>query len=804
MAASGGGTVASNRRIRGITIEIDGDTVKLTDALKQVNTELSKTSGALKDVENLLKVDPGNVDLLRQKQDLLTRAIDDTKKKLEQEKDALKQLEGGEQTEKTREQQEKLTREIADTENALKSLKDEYKDFGSVAGQQIAAVGGKMQEVGGKISDAGKALAPVSAVAAAGLTAAVKTYADFDAQMSKVKAISGATAEEMEALSDKAVEMGGKTKFSASEAGAAFEYMAMAGWKTEDMLGGIEGIMNLAAASGEELATTSDIVTDALTAFKLSAKDSGHFADVLAAASSNANTNVSMLGESFKYAAPVAGAMGYSIEDTSLALGLMANSGIKASTAGTGLRAILTNMANPTENMAIAMKNLGLTLEDGQGNMLTLREVMEQMRTGFGDLRIPAEEFNAQMAELDSLLAEGRMTEEGYAEAQEELIHMAYGAEGAMQAQNAAMLAGKQNMSALLAIVNASPADWEKLTSAVDTASNEVKGFNGLAEYMAHIMQDNLEGDTVSLGSKIETLAISIGQILEPVVRQIIEKMQSAVDWLNSLDDDTKKMIVTVGVTVAALGPLLLGLGNVISSVGTILTLAPMLLSPIGLIVAAVAGLIAILTTLYIKNKDFRDAVNKYWEDIGKTIKGIVDGVIKHFQGWVDFLGGIFSGDLDRAVKGIKNIVLGPLEAISAFVDGLHKAAQNTINVLKSLIGMKDKADGGGGGTFATGEQPKKFAAAYHTPYILQSPTIFGASGGRLLQGGDGNGAEVVAGFDLLRNMMLSATQEALAAAGGGGAAPAVINLTVDVGGQFFDRRVIQATQNYNYRSGGR
>ena len=208
---------------------------------------------------------------------------------------------------------------------------------------QLQAAGDKLKEVGGKITDVGKDMsmkvtAPIVGVA----TAAVKVAADFEAQMSKVKAISGATGQEFDDLQAKAREMGAKTKFSATEAGEAFEYMAMAGWKSEDMMEGIEGIMNLAAASGEELGTTSDIVTDALTAFGLSAKDSAHFADILAAASTNANTNVSMLGESFKYVAPVAGSLGFSAEDVSVALGLMANSGIKASQAGTSLKNLLT------------------------------------------------------------------------------------------------------------------------------------------------------------------------------------------------------------------------------------------------------------------------------------------------------------------------------------------------------------------------------------------------------------------------------------------------------------------------------
>ena len=195
--------------------------------------------------------------------------------------------------------------------------------------------------------------------------------------MSKVAAISGATGDDLKALTDKAKEMGATTKFSASESADALQYMAMAGWKTDDMLSGLEGIMNLAAASGEDLATTSDIVTDALTAFGLTAEDSTHFADILAQASANANTNVGMMGETFKYVAPVAGALGYSAEDTALAIGLMANSGIKASQAGTSLRSIMSRMAKPTKEVQNAMNKLGVSLTDSSGNMKTLNELME-------------------------------------------------------------------------------------------------------------------------------------------------------------------------------------------------------------------------------------------------------------------------------------------------------------------------------------------------------------------------------------------------------------------------------------------
>ena len=327
-------------RIKGITVEIGGDTTKLQNALKQVNSSIKDTQSQLKDVNKLLKLDPGNTELLAQKQKLLKDAVSETKEKLETLKTAAEQANDAlAKGDISQSQYDALQREIIEAEEALKKLEDQANES-ATAIQKIAASGEKLKETGDKISSAGEKLLPVTGVVVGLGTAAVATASEFDSSMSKVSSVSGATGDELDKLREKAREMGAKTKFSASEAADAMNYMAMAGWKTQDMLDGIEGIMNLAAASGEDLATTSDIVTDALTAFGLTAADSGHFADILAAASSNANTNVAMMGETFKYCAPIAGALGFSAEDTAEAIGLMANSGIKSSQAGTALRTI--------------------------------------------------------------------------------------------------------------------------------------------------------------------------------------------------------------------------------------------------------------------------------------------------------------------------------------------------------------------------------------------------------------------------------------------------------------------------------
>ncbi len=340
-----------------------------------------------------------------------------------------------------------------------------------------------------KLKSTASASAKAVSAAVAGFGAyAVKVGSDFEASMSKVQAISGATAEDMELLTAKAKEMGASTKFSASESAEALQYMAMAGWKTEDMLGGLEGIMNLAAASGEDLALTSDIVTDALTAFGLKASDSGHFADVLAKASSNSNTNVAMMGETFKYVAPLAGSLGYSIEDTATAIGLMANAGIKGSEAGTALRAMLTRMVKPTDDVAQAMQQLGIHMTNADGTVRPFAEVTEDLRAAFAGLT--AEQ----------------------------------------QTQYAATLAGQEAMSGMLAIVNASEADYQKLSAAIADS-------DGAAKAMAETMQDNLQGQITVMKSALEGLGITFYGSLETPLKEVVE---TGIDYINRLNNSLK------------------------------------------------------------------------------------------------------------------------------------------------------------------------------------------------------------------------------------------------------------------------
>ena len=746
----------ASTKVRGITIELGADTSGLSKALKTVNSEIGKTQKNLKDVERLLKMDPHNTELMEQKQRLLNERVGETKTKLEALKEAQKQV--GDELKKTGEGQEQydaLTREIASCTNELKSLEKEAGSA-SVAMQKLSAAGDSMKNAGEKISGAGKSLMPLS-TAAAGIGAGIiKTTADFDAAMSKVAAISGAAGGDFDALREKAREMGATTKFTASESAEAMNYMAMAGWKTDQMLEGISGVMNLAAASGEDLATTSDIVTDALTAFGMKAEDSGRFADILAASATNANTNVAMLGESFKYAAPVAGSLGYSAEDVSIALGLMANSGIKASMAGTSLRNIFQRMAKPTKESAAAMERLGLSIDDGEGHMYSFREIMDQLRQGFVQINMPLEEYDKRVELLDDALEKGDITQKNYAKTLDELNLQAFGAEGAEKARAAAMLGGTRAMSGLLAIANATEEDYNKLTAAVDNSSqafaktkdgiiplNEamasgaeiLETYEGSAAAMAATMQDNAAGQMEILKSQLEELAISLGDTLMPVLRDLLGYVQGFVDKLNGMDEGTKKTIMNVILVVAALGPLLVIVGKVTSALGTIMSVLGGLSAPIIAVVAVIGVLVAAFVHLWQTNEEFRNNITAIWDGLkakfeefgngiverlnkmgfdfqsfGDVVKAVWDwicdylapvftnafdavaavlgGALDVLMGLFDVFAGLFTGNWEQMWNGVKEIFEGIWDAIVGVLKG---AINIIINAINALIGGVNK-----------------------------------------------------------------------------------------------------------------
>lgn len=518
----------------------------------------------------------------------------------------------------------------------------------------------RFQNLGSSVSKIGSTFTKTLTLPLVGIgTAATSVAATFEESMSKVEAISGATSEEMGALTDKAIEMGAKTKFSAKESADAFTYMAMAGWDAGQMIDGISGIMSLAAADGLDLATTSDIVTDALTAFGLQASDSAHFADVLAQASSSANTNVSLLGESFKYIGPVAGSLGMSVEDVSLALGLMANSGIKGSQAGTALRASLTNLVKPTEAMQNTMEELGIEVTNSDGSMKSLKEIMDILRSSFSTLT-EAEQANA-----------------------------------------AATIFGKEAMSGMLAIINSSESDYNNLADAIGNAS-------GRADEMAETMMDNLSGAIEELKGAIESLMIKLGTALTPVIRDIAELITKVVEKLNTLSDEEIQQIVKIAAIVAAIGPVLVIVGKVISIIGTVISVGSKLFAgikavvtlisgvlipaitsigaPVLVVIAIIGALIAVGVALYKNWGEISAGAKEAWGSIKETVGNAIDAMGEFFSNLGKSVSDIISsiGDwLSNLGSSISNFFSDLVDKVSSFISSIGSWLSN----LASSIG---------------------------------------------------------------------------------------------------------------------
>lgn len=499
-----------------------------------------------------------------------------------------------------------------DTSGFKRGFKSALQDLRAFNDDSASATT-KMGALGSAFTSAGSSLTKNLTIPIAGAGAAVVgVAAKFESAMSEVQAISGASGDDLQRLTDKAQEMGATTKFSASESAAALKYMAMAGWDTEAMLNGINGVMQLAAASGEDLASTSDIVTDAMTAFGLSADQSTRFADVLAQTANRSNTSVALMGETFKYVAPVAGALGYSIEDASVAIGLMANSGIKGSQAGTSLKNVLTNLAKPTDQVQSYMDKLKISLIDSAGNVKPLNQLLNEMRDGFNGL-----------------------TE-------------------AEKAEYAAGIAGKEGMSGLLAIVNASQSDFDKLTEAINNSS-------GAAQNVSDVMMNNLGGQLTILKSTLESIAISFGNILLPAIKSVTGALQNFLSWLNGLTDHQKQVIVTIATVVAAVGPVLLIIGKLITGLTSVISVinllkpafmalnAIMTANPIGIIIVAIAGLIAALVALYNKNEAFRSFVDTAWAQIKEVISNAVSAIVTFFTATIP-------GAIDAAISWFQNL----------------------------------------------------------------------------------------------------------------------------------------------------
>lgn len=606
-------------RIQGITVEIGGDTTKLQTALKGLNGEIKSTQTALKDVEKLLKMDPGNTELLAQKEKLLAQAVDETKQKLETLKTAAEQantaLANGDIS---KEQYDALQREIVETEQNLRSLETQANQS-ATAVQKIAATGESLKTTGDNISNAGKKLLPVTAAVTGLGTASVTTAANFESSMSQVQATMGITKDSMstldgqsvntmDALSNLAKEMGASTAFSATECAEALNYLALAGYSTQEMADTLPTVLNLAAAGGIDLASASDMVTDAMSALGIETAEADTMVDQMAKTASTTNTSVAQLGEGILTIGATAKSIKGGTAELNTALGILANNGIKGAEGGTHLRNIILSLQNPTDQAAAKMEALGVSVYDSEGNMRSMNDIL-------GDL-------NTSM--------EGMTSED--------------------KANIISTIFNKTDLSSVNALLANTGSTWDNLQSSIENSA-------GAAQQMADTQLDNLQGQLTLLKSALEGLAISFGQLLMPALKSIVGAVQKVVDWLNSLDEGTKKVIVTVALVAGALGPVLIVVGKVISAVGTIMTIVPkiagvintvktafmalnatMLANPIVLIVAAIVALIAIFVVLWNKCEGFRNFWKGLWEGIKNIVSTVVEALKGFFTGVIDFV----------------------------------------------------------------------------------------------------------------------------------------------------------------------
>lgn len=641
-------------RIKGITVEIGGDTTKLQTALKGVNTEIKNTQSQLKDVEKLLKLDPGNTELLSQKYRTLQQEIQATKEKLNTLKEASKQADQAlKDGTISQEQYDALQREIAETEQSLKSLEQEYKNFGSVQAQQVAAAGEKMKEFGGKVEDAGKSLTthvtlPLAAVGAAGAA----SFAEVDKTMQLTNKTMGNTAEEAELLNKAMKEAAANSTFGMKDAATATLNFARAGLDAEQAAAALAPAMNLAAGEGGNLDTVSGGLVATINGFHGSFEDAGHYADVFAAACNHSALDVDSLSGAMSVAAPIFSAAGYSVNDAALYMGVMANNGIEADKAANSLKTGLARLVSPAKEGYEAMKQLGIEVTNADGSMKDSVTIQRELHEAFGKL-----------SESEQIAA-------------------------------ASAIFGKNQMAPWLALINTAPEDVGKLNESLETCA-------GTTDEMAEAMMSGFGGSLEKLKSSIDVLVTSIGEALAPTIQKVAEFVQGLVDKFNALTPAQQETIVKIGLIVAAVGPLLVIVGKVITAVGTIMTIVPkisgaitavkgafaalnavMLANPIVLIIAAIAALVAAFIYLWNNCEGFR----QFWIDLWENVKEIAVTVweaIKTFftQAWEAIKttfetvwGGIrdfFSGIWESISTTVTTVWTAITEAIGGFMQGI-------------------------------------------------------------------------------------------------------------------------------------
>ncbi len=841
-------------RIKGITVEINGDTTGLSKALSGVNKEIRNTQAQLKDVNKLLKLDPGNTELIAQKHKLLQQAVDETKKKLQSLKEAQKQAdEALKNGTISQEQYDGLQREIAETTQKLKDLEAQAEQS-ATALQKIAAAGGKLKDIGGKVSGIGKDLTtyvtvPLAAAGAAG----VKSFAEVDKTMALANKTMGNTAEQAGVLNDAMKDAAANSTYGMSDAANATLNFARAGLDAEQSAAALAPAMNLAAGEGGDLDTVSAGLVATINGFHGSFEEAGTYADVFASACNNSALDVNSLSSAMSVAAPIFASAGYKVNDAALYMGVMANNGIEADKAANSLKTGIARLVSPAKDGAEMMEKLGISITNSDGSMKDSVTVQKELHDAF-----------ANLSESEQIAA-------------------------------ASAIFGKNQMAPWLALINTAPGDVNELNASLTACGGTTKD-------MADTMMNGFGGSIEKLKSSIDVLVYSLGQALAPTIQSVINFLQGLVDKFNALSPAQQDLIVKVGLFVAAIGPVLLIVGKLMSAVGTIMTVVPklaglistvkgafaalnavMLANPIMIVIAAIAALVAAFIYLWNTNEEFRqfwinlwesikqavitawNAIGEFlkraWEEIRNTCQTIFNAIKTFFQTVWNGIKNIFSTAVGavktvvtnawNAIKtvtstvwnGIKSVVTGAVNAIRNGISTGLTAAKNTVtNILNGIKnafstvweGAKNIVSGAIGkikgmmnfhwelpklklphfsitGKFSLDPPsiPKIgvewYRKAMGDGMILDSPTIFGTAGGKLLAGGEA-GPEAVVGVDSLRTMIQEAVAgqtavlaQAIGAAGGGD-----ITIPVYVGGTLLDEMVVTAQNRQNLRSGGR
>ena len=704
-------------RIKGITVEIGGDTTGLDKALKSVNSSIKTTQSGLKDVSKLLKLDPTNTELLTQKQKLLKNVIGSTKEKLDAlklaQEQAKAQLKSGALGQ---DKYDALQREIIETEQELKRLQEQAIES-NAALAKIEEVGDKLQTAGDKISGAGQKLLPVTAAVAGLGTAAVKTTADFDTSMSQVQATMGITKDAMselngesvntvEALRDLAKQMGSETAYSASECADAMNYLALAGYDTQEIYDTLPTVLNLAAAGGIDLASASDMVTDAMSALGMETSEADTMVDQMSKTASTTNTSVAQLGEAILTIGASAKTVKGGTAELNTALGILANNGIKGAEGGTHLRNVILALQSPTDKAAACMESLGVEVYDSEGNMRSLNDIL----TG----------LNASMDGMTS-----------------------------SEKQNiSSCIFNKTDLAAVNSLLSNTGDSWDSLQQSITESG-------GAAQQMADTQLDNLSGQITILKSALEGLAISFGEILMPKIRAAAKKVQEFVDKLNGMNDEQKETVLKIAAVVAAIGPMLILFGKITSTVGTAMkgfsgltkgiaklgvkiagssgsitglgSALGAVAGPVLAVVAVIGTLAAAFATLWKTNDEFRENIIGTWNQIKETISGFCQGIVDRlnslgfefesitevlsavWQGFCDLLAPVFEGVFNHiaiTLSTVLDVILGIVDVFISVFQGDWSGAWEAVkgifttmweglvswfeNILNTLKGVAD------------------------------------------------------------------------------------------------------------------